>query len=212
MSIADVRREYVRHGLSEADAASDPFTQFRIWLDEALTVGVADATAMVLATATADGEPSARVVLLKGLDERGLTFFTNYLGRKGRQLSANPRAAMTFFWPEVERQIRAEGTVAVISPAESDDYFRSRPRDSQLGAWVSDQSDIVSGGRAELERRLAELSARFAGGEVPRPPHWGGYRLAPHAVEFWQGRPARLHDRLLYRLSGGLWRLERLAP
>jgi pyridoxamine 5'-phosphate oxidase len=212
MSIADVRRDYVRLGLNEADVAPEPVAQLRHWLDQALSAGVVDVTAMVLATATTNGRPSARVVLLKGLDERGLTFFTNYLSRKGRQLAENPQAAVTFFWPEIERQVRVEGAVEVISAVESDEYFRSRPRDSQLGAWVSDQSAIVSGGRAELDRRLSELTARFADTDVPRPTHWGGYRLAPAAVEFWQGRPGRLHDRLLYTLSGNRWRIERLSP
>jgi pyridoxamine 5'-phosphate oxidase len=212
MSIADLRRDYMRHGLGEAGAAPDPIAQLRAWLDQALVAGVADATAMVLATATPDGRPSGRVVLLKELDERGLTFFTNYLSRKGRQLTANPHAAMTFFWPEVERQVRAEGQVEIIPAAESDEYFRSRPLESQLGAWVSAQSAVLPGGRAELEQRLADLTARFAEHDVPRPPHWGGYRMAPSAVEFWQGRPGRLHDRLLYTWSGTQWRIERLSP
>ncbi|HEY1378321.1 MAG TPA: pyridoxamine 5'-phosphate oxidase [Gemmataceae bacterium] len=212
MSIADLRREYGRHGLNEADVAADPVTQLRAWLDHAVAAGVPDATAMVLATATPDGRPSARVVLLKGLDALGLTFFTNYHSRKARELAANPRAAVTLFWPDLERQIRAEGPVAEVTAEESDAYFRTRPADSQLGAWVSDQSEVVAGGRAELERRLAELTARFAGGDVPRPPHWGGYRLQPDAVEFWQGRPGRLHDRLLYAPSAAGWRIQRLAP
>jgi pyridoxamine 5'-phosphate oxidase len=212
MSIADLRREYALHGLSEADAARDPIAQLHAWLDQAAATGASDATAMVLATATADGLPSARVVLLKGLDERGLTFFTNYLSRKGREMAANPRAAATFFWPEIERQVRVEGGVEAITPAESDEYFRSRPVNSQLSAWVSDQSEVVTGGRAELDRRLAGLTAKFAGNEVPRPPHWGGYRLSPFAMEFWQGRPGRLHDRLRYSRSAGHWRIDRLAP
>jgi pyridoxamine 5'-phosphate oxidase len=212
MSIADLRREYTLCGLCEADAAPDPIAQLRGWLDQAVAAGVTDATAMVLATATPDGRASARVVLLKGLDERGLTFFTNYLSRKGRELAVNPRAAATFFWPEIERQIRVEGGVKNITPAESDEYYRSRPVDSQLSAWVSDQSEVVTGGRAELAGRLAALTARFAGGDVPRPPHWGGYRLAPVVMEFWQGRPGRLHDRLRYSLSVGHWQIDRLAP
>jgi pyridoxamine 5'-phosphate oxidase len=212
MSFAERRRDYERHGLNEADLAPDPITQFRTWLDQAVAAGVADATAMLLATATPDGWPSARVVLLKGLDARGLTFFTNYLSRKGRELAVNNRAALTFYWPELERQVRVEGTVDKVAPAESDEYFRIRPVDSQLGTWVSEQSEVVAGGRPALERRLAELTVRFAGGEVPRPPHWGGYRLAPGAVEFWQGRPGRLHDRLRYSLAGTEWRIERLAP
>jgi pyridoxamine 5'-phosphate oxidase len=212
MSIADLRREYERHGLNEADAAGDPVAQLRIWLDQAVAAGVPDATAMVLATATPDGRPSARVVLLKGLDARGLAFFTNYHSRKGRELTANPRAAVTLFWPDLERQVRVEGDVELLSAADSDDYFRARPIDSQLGAWVSDQSEVVVGGRAELERRLAELAARFASLPIPRPPHWGGYRLVPTGFEFWQGRPARLHDRIRYSAAGDSWRLERLAP
>jgi pyridoxamine 5'-phosphate oxidase len=211
MSLADLRREYVSQGLSEAEADPDPIRQFRRWFDQAAAAGVPDANAMVLATATPDGRPSARVVLLKGLDERGFTFFTNYQSRKGRELALNPRAAVTFFWPELERQVRAEGTVAPVAPEESDAYFASRPLDSQLGAWVSEQSEEIAG-RPALERRLAELQQRFAGGDVPRPPHWGGYRLAAEAVEFWQGRPARLHDRLLYRHTPTGWRLSRLAP
>ncbi len=212
MSIADLRRDYGRHGLTEADAAANPFDQLRAWLDQAVAAGVPDATAMVLATATPDGRPSARVVLLKGIDGRGLTFFTNYHSRKGRELAANPRAAATLFWPDLERQVRVEGAVEVLTAAESDAYFRTRPVDSRLGAWVSDQSEVVAGGRAELERRLAAVAARFAGGEVPRPPHWGGYRLVAAAVEFWQGRPARLHDRLRYTPDGRGWRIDRLAP
>jgi pyridoxamine 5'-phosphate oxidase len=211
MSLADLRREYVRHGLSEAEADPDPICQFRRWFDQAAAAGVPDANAMVLATATPDGRPSARVVLLKGLDERGFTFFTNYRSRKGRELALNPHAAVTFFWPELERQVRAEGAVAPVTPEESDTYFASRPLDSQFGAWVSEQSEEVEG-RAALERRLDELQRRFGGGNVPRPPHWGGYRLAAEAVEFWQGRPARLHDRLLYRRTATGWRLSRLAP
>jgi pyridoxamine 5'-phosphate oxidase len=212
VGIADLRREHGRHELSETDAAADPITQLRTWLDEAIAAEVSDANAMVLATATPDGEPSARVVLLKGLDERGLAFFTNYRSRKGRELAANPRAAVTIFWPELERQVRAEGAVELTSAAESDGYFRSRPLDSQLGAWASDQSEIISGGRAELECRLAEVTSRFAGNLVPRPPHWGGYRLRPAKMEFWQGRPGRLHDRLLYTRSPTGWRIQRLAP
>jgi pyridoxamine 5'-phosphate oxidase len=206
-----MRREYTRRGLTEADADADPLLQFRAWFDQARAAGALDADAMVLATATPDGRPSARVVLLKGLDERGFAFFTNYHSRKGRELAANPRAALNFYWPELERQVRAEGAVETMTPAESDAYFRIRPRDSQLGAWASPQSELLAD-RAELEARLAEVAARFAGGEVPRPPHWGGCRLVPEAVEFWQGRPGRLHDRLLYTRTPGGWRRQRLAP
>jgi pyridoxamine 5'-phosphate oxidase len=210
-SPADLRREYTRRGLTEADADADPLRQFRFWFDQALAAGALDANAMVLATATPDGRPSARVVLLKEISERGFAFFTNYRSRKGRELAANPYAALNFNWPELERQVRAEGTVEMMTAAESDAYFRTRPRDSQLGAWASPQSEPLAD-RAELEARLAEVAARFAGVEVPRPPHWGGYRLVPEAVEFWQGRPGRLHDRLLYTRTSGGWRRQRLAP
>jgi pyridoxamine 5'-phosphate oxidase len=214
MSFADLRRDYGRHGLTEAEMASSPTAQLRLWLDAAVAAGVPDANAMVLATATPDGRPSARVVLLKGLNNRGLTFFSNYLSRKGRELAANPWAAITFFWPELERQVRAEGAVELVTAAESDDYFRSRPADSQMSVWVSDQSEVVAGGRAELERRFADVAARFGNGNVPRPPHWGGYRLVAATMEFWQGRPGRLHDRLRYlpAKSEGEWRIDRLSP
>jgi pyridoxamine 5'-phosphate oxidase len=211
-ALADLRREYTRHGLIEADADPDPLRQFRLWLDQALAAGVHEPTAMVLATATPDGRPSARVVLLKGLDEHGFTFFTNYSSRKGQELTVNPRAALTFFWPQLERQVRVEGAVAAVTSAESDDYHRSRPRDSQLGAWTSEQSEVIAS-RSVLEDRLAGLRSRFGSGDVPRPPYWGGYRLVPESVEFWQGRPARLHDRLFYlRTPPGDWQRVRLAP
>jgi len=212
MSIADLRREYQRAGLNETDLAADPISQLRRWLDDAIAAGVPDATAMVVATATPDGSPSARVMLLKVLDSHGLTFFTNYRSRKAKDLAANPRAAATFYWPDLERQVRAEGTVSLVGDAESDEYFRLRPVDSQLAAWISDQSEPVPGGRPELERRYKEAAKRFAGRDVPRPPHWGGYRIMPAAVEFWQGRPGRLHDRLRYVLTAERWQVERLAP
>lgn len=212
MSIADLRREYGRHGLSEDEVAADPVSQLRTWLEQAVAAGVPDANAMVLATASRNGLPAARVVLLKGLDVRGLAFFSNYRSRKGRELAENPHAAATFFWPELERQVRVEGPVDTVTATESDDYFRQRPLDSQIGAWVSDQSDVVVGGRRELERKFADISARFADGTVPRPPYWGGYRLRPVTVEFWQGRPGRLHDRVRYTVVEGGWRIDRLAP
>jgi pyridoxamine 5'-phosphate oxidase len=212
MSIADLRREYGRHGLSEDEVAADPVTQLRTWLEQAVAAGLPDANAMVLATSTPDGRPSVRVVLLKGLDTGGLAFFTNYRSRKGRELAQNPHAAATFFWSELERQVRVEGNVETVTATESDDYFRRRQLESQIGAWASDQSEVVVGGRPELERKFADISARFADQMVPRPPHWGGYRLRPATVEFWQGRPGRLHDRLRYTVVEGGWRIDRLAP
>lgn len=211
MSTADLRREYTLHGLSEADVKADPVEQFGIWFDQALAANVPDANAMALATTKPDGRPAARIVLLKHFDASGFLFFTNYHSRKGRDLAKNPAAALLFFWPQLERQIRIEGTVTLTTEAESDSYFRGRPLESRLGACASPQSEVVAG-REELERRLAEFRARYQGDEVPRPSHWGGYRLTPEAFEFWQGRPGRLHDRLEYYRAEGAWRLRRLAP
>ncbi len=212
MQIADLRREYARMGLSEADVDPDPMRQFRLWFEQALTAGVPEPNAMTLATASADGRPSARMMLLKGFDEHGFTFFTNYDSRKGRELAANPRAALCVFWQPLERQVRVEGTVEKVGREESEAYFSGRPRQAQIGAWVSQQSSPITS-RAELERIEAELQKRFEGKPVPLPDYWGGYRVVPRAIEFWQGRPSRLHDRLLYTSSeGGGWVLRRLSP
>lgn len=211
-SLADLRQEYSAGGLSEGDAGHDPFALFRLWLDQAIAAGLPDPNAFTLATCTPDGWPSARAVLLKGLDGRGFTFFTNYDSRKGRELAANPRVAMVFLWQAIERQVRVEGTVEVVTAAESDDYFAVRPLGSRLGAWASPQSAVIPG-REILEQQHAELMARYPDGVVPRPPHWGGYRVLPRVIEFWQGRPSRLHDRIRFtRDDAETWVRDRLAP
>jgi pyridoxamine 5'-phosphate oxidase len=197
--------------LREADADPDPLRQFQRWFDAAVAAGLPEPNAMTLATCTADGVPSARIVLLKICDERGLAFFTNYRSRKARELANNPRAALVFFWPALERQVRVEGRVEQVSAEESDVYFASRPVNSRLGAWASDQSAVIPS-RDELERKQHEFEAQFPDGRVPRPPHWGGYRVVPDVFEFWQGRPSRLHDRLRYRRVEGRWVIERLSP
>lgn len=210
MSIAALRREYMGESLNETDLAGDPFTQFQRWFDEALRAELPMPNAMTLATATAGGVPSARIVLLKGIDHDGFVFYTNYRSRKGRELAENPRAALVFHWTELEREVRVEGGIEQVSAAESDDYFASRPLGSRHAAIASPQSEVVAG-RAVLEEQFA-AAAKAHGEAAQRPAHWGGYRLRPVAVEFWQGRPNRLHDRLLYVLDGGRWSLRRLAP
>lgn len=215
MSLAELRRDYSLSGLAERDLQRDPFRQFEAWFQEAEAAKIPEPNAMVLATADARGAPSARSVLLKGLDGRGFVFFSNYESRKGREIESNPRATLLFPWIALERQVIVEGPLRRISREESAAYFHSRPRASQLAAWVSRQSSVVPD-RASLEAAMRTLEERHAGAAVPVPPHWGGYRLSPLRVEFWQGRRSRLHDRLLYRrddeASGGPWIIERLAP
>lgn len=200
------------HSLEEQGADSNPFRQFESWYRDVQATSNPDPSAMTLATATPEGAPSARIVLLKSFDQRGFVFFTNYHSRKGHELMHNPRAALLFHWPELVRQIRIEGITHRVSAEESDAYFRTRPRGSQIGALASDQSRPIEN-RKMLEDRVSELSAELRDQEVPRPPHWGGYRLVPSALEFWQGRQDRLHDRIRYtRTTGGEWRMERLSP
>jgi pyridoxamine 5'-phosphate oxidase len=209
--IAAARENYSRGGLTEEDLAPDPFEMFARWYDEASSAGTFEPNAMVVATADPDGAPSSRGVLLKGFDHRGFVFFTNTASRKGRELTANPRAALLFPWFVLERQVRVEGEAQPLTRLEVEAYFKTRPRGSQLGAWASRQSHEVTG-REELETAYADTEDRFEGGEVPVPDEWGGFRVVPHTVEFWQGRPGRMHDRLVYRRTQEGWTTVRLAP
>lgn len=211
MSIADLRQDYRLHGLNESEIDPDPIKQFELWFTQAQEVGGVEANAMTVATASADGVPSARMVLLKGLDERGFVFYTNYESAKGSDLAGNPQAALLFYWPQLERQVRISGRVTKVSREESEKYFHSRPLGSQIGATASRQSTVLSD-RAALEAEFARLERAYSGGEVPLPDYWGGYRVHPDWLEFWQGRPSRLHDRLRYIREGTGWKVVRLSP
>jgi pyridoxamine 5'-phosphate oxidase len=211
MSISDLRQDYRLHGLRENEIDSDPIKQFELWFAQAQAAGGVEANAMTVATASADGEPSARIVLLKGLDQRGFVFYTNYESAKGQDLAKNARAALLFYWPQMERQVRVSGSVAKITREESERYFHSRPLGSQIGAAASHQSEILDD-RDALEAEFTRLEKNYAGKNVPLPDFWGGYRVSPEWIEFWQGRPSRLHDRLRYLREGDEWRVVRLSP
>lgn len=210
-SIAAIRKDYIMHTLSEKECAEEPIAQFSIWWQEAINSQIDEINAMTLATASIDGVPSARIVLLKEYDQQGFVFYTNYKSFKGQELLSNPRACLIFFWKELERQVRITGVVEKVSANESDAYFYSRPEGSRIGAWTSPQSQVIPN-RDWLEEREREIVKQYEGIAIPRPEHWGGYRVRPVQIEFWQGRASRLHDRILYTLEDGSWKIERLAP
>ncbi len=212
MELAHLRENYTKGGLAERDLHQNPFEQFRIWFEQAQSAKITEPNAMTLATATPDGIPSARIVLLKHFDEQGFVFFTNYESRKGGEMEENPNVALVFYWAELERQVRIAGTVVKTSRGESEAYFAQRPRASQLGAWASEQSTVVKN-RQFLEEQLTSLTKWYEGQEIPAPPYWGGYRVQPEVIEFWQGRHSRLHDRLVFsRVNESKWQIERLSP
>jgi pyridoxamine 5'-phosphate oxidase len=208
--LANLRRDYAGQPLTRSSVDSDPFVQFSKWFDEALNSEITDANAMLLSTVDSDCRPSSRVVLLKGIDENGFVFFTNYESKKGSDLANNPNVSLTFFWPQLQRQVHISGVTQKSSTEESETYFKSRPYDSQIGAWASRQSSVIES-RAALESQFEKMRQKF-GDAVPLPQFWGGYRVTPRQIEFWQGRASRLHDRLLYRISDGIWTIDRLSP
>lgn len=210
-NLADLRREYSMQELSEDSVAADPLVQFSNWFDEYLNAGPPEPSAMTVSTVASNGSPSSRVVLLKGFDAEGFVFFTNYESKKARDLISNPQVALHFFWPELERQVEIAGLAEKTSREESEAYFATRPPGSKIGAWASKQSEVLTG-RDELEKRADELRSKFGDDEIPCPPFWGGFRITPSSIEFWQGRPSRLHDRIMYERDGDAWRITRLYP
>jgi pyridoxamine 5'-phosphate oxidase len=212
MELADIRKEYTLKSLDAKGVSANPFTQFEMWMQEALGAQVNEPNAMTLATVTADGRPSARIVLLKGIEDGQFVFYTNLQSQKGKELATNPACALTFFWPELERQVRIEGIATRVSESTAEKYFQSRPRGSQVGAWTSPQSSIIKD-RSILDQRMLEIENRFRGEQMlPKPKQWGGYQVSATEIEFWQGRPSRLHDRIVYYLVDGVWSIHRLAP
>ncbi|NJO29093.1 MAG: pyridoxamine 5'-phosphate oxidase [Richelia sp. SL_2_1] len=211
-TIADLRQDYTLQGLKETEVNSDPFVQFKEWFDQALNANILEPNAMTIATTTKEGVPSARMVLLKDFDDRGFVFYTNYNSQKAQELTENPQAALVFWWAELQRQVRICGKVERVDDRESDQYFYSRPFNSRLGAWASNQSEVIES-REVMEQRLQELTEKYQNQDIPRPPHWGGIRVIPTEIEFWQGRSSRLHDRLVYKITeDNSWKIERLSP